>query len=42
MEHLAGLHYLAVQLAWWLLGALGLGFVVGWLSCSRRTGSNPS
>jgi hypothetical protein len=42
MEYLAGLHYLAIQLKWWLLGALAFGFVVGWLSCSRRIQSDPS
>ena len=33
--------YLAVKLMWWLLLALALGFVVGWLSCGR-TKSDPS
>jgi hypothetical protein len=28
--------YLASKLMWWLLLALALGFVVGWLSCGRR------
>jgi hypothetical protein len=28
--------YLAYKLIWWLLLALVLGFVVGWLSCGRR------
>jgi hypothetical protein len=28
--------YLAYKLIWWLLGALALGFVVGWLSCGPR------
>lgn len=28
--------YLAYKLIWWLLLALALGFVVGWLSCGRR------
>ena len=28
--------YLAYKLIWWLLGALALGFVVGWLSCGRH------
>ena len=42
MEYLIGLDYLAFQLRWWLLGALVLGFVVGWLSCGRRIGSDPS
>ena len=27
--------YLALQLAWWLLGAFALGLVVGWVSCGR-------
>jgi hypothetical protein len=42
MEYLAGLDYLAFHLKWWLLGALAFGFVVGWLSCGRRTESDPS
>jgi hypothetical protein len=42
MEYLVGLDYLAFKMKWWLLGALVLGFVVGWLSCSRRTQSDPS
>jgi hypothetical protein len=31
--------YLALKLMWWLLLALALGFVVGWLSCSRSEGN---
>jgi hypothetical protein len=42
MDYLGGLDYLAFSLKWWLLGALALGFVVGWLSCSRRPESDPS
>jgi hypothetical protein len=38
MEYLLGLDYLAVQLKWWLFGALAFGFMVGWLSCSRAEG----
>ncbi len=41
MQYLTGLDYLAFKLMWWLLGALALGFVVGWLSCSRPA-SDPS
>ena len=41
MEYFVDLDYLALQLKWWLLGALAFGFVVGWLSC-RRTESDPS
>jgi hypothetical protein len=33
--------YLAIELMWWLLAALALGFVVGWVSCSR-TERDPS
>ena len=40
-QHFVGIDYLAFRLMWWLLGAAVLGFVVGWLSCSR-TKSNPS
>jgi hypothetical protein len=28
--------YLAYKLIWWLLLALALGFLVGWVSCGPR------
>jgi hypothetical protein len=42
MEYVAGLDYLALHLKWWLLGALAFGFAVGWLSCGRRSESDPT
>lgn len=37
LESFVGLHmdYLVYKLAWWLLGAFGIGVCVGWLSCGR-------
>ena len=33
------MEYLAYKLIWWLVAAFGVGLVIGWLSCSRMTGS---
>lgn len=33
--------YLAVELAWYIAAAFGLGLVVGWLSCSRAPERRP-
>ena len=30
--------FLIYKLSWWLLGALAIGFVIGWLSCGRAPG----
>ena len=32
--------YLAFHMMWWLLLALAIGLIVGWLSCGRADGDN--
>jgi hypothetical protein len=32
--------YLAFKLVWWLALAVGIGMVVGWLSCGRAGGDS--